>query len=120
MGTIKNLSQAYPSALPALQTSRDAAVQRVMANLDDKDAIAEVAQLNESLGQSAASVARYDSAIIRKSVIEQTATNIEVLAGAGKAAETGQLTKKLFAFDHSETTRKILEQHLARAKGENQ
>lgn len=58
-------------------------------------------------------------ATFRKSVIEQTATNIEVLAGAGKAAETEQLTKKLLAFDNSETTRKILEHHLARAGGEN-
>jgi hypothetical protein len=58
-------------------------------------------------------------AMIRKAVIEQTATNIEVLAGAGKAAEAGQLTKKLLAFDNSETTRKVLEQHLARAAGEN-
>ena len=61
MSAIKNLSRTYPSALTALQALRDAAVQRVMTNLDDKDAIAETAQLNERLGQSAASVALYDS-----------------------------------------------------------
>lgn len=58
-------------------------------------------------------------AMIRKAVIEQTATNIEVLAGAGKAAEAEQLTQKLLAFDNSESTRKVLEQHLARAEGAN-
>jgi RNA polymerase sigma factor (sigma-70 family) len=61
MSVIKNLSRTYPSALAALQELRDAAVQRVMANLDDKEAISEAAQLNERLGQNAASVALYDS-----------------------------------------------------------
>jgi hypothetical protein len=56
-------------------------------------------------------------AMIRKNGIEQTATNIEVLAGAGKAAEAQQLTEKLLAFDNSETTRRAIEQHLARAAG---
>jgi hypothetical protein len=63
--------------------------------------------------------AQLRQAMIRKAVIEQTATNIEVLAGAGKAAEAGELTKKLLAFDNSESTRKILEQHLARAENAN-
>jgi len=58
-------------------------------------------------------------AMIRQSMIGQTATNIEVLAGAGKAVEAEQLTKKLLAFDSSDSTRKILEQHLARAAGES-
>lgn len=57
--------------------------------------------------------------MIRKSVIEQTATNIEVLAGAGKAAEAKQLTEKLLAFDNADTTRQTLEKHLARADGRN-
>jgi hypothetical protein len=57
--------------------------------------------------------------MIRKSVIEQTATNIEVLAGAGKAAEAQQLTRKLIAFDDSQATQTIVKQHLARAEGEN-
>ncbi len=61
MGSIRNLGQTHPPALSALQGLRDAALQRVMANLDDKDAISETAQLNERLGQSAASVALYDS-----------------------------------------------------------
>lgn len=56
---------------------------------------------------------------IRQSIIGQTATNIEVLAGAGKAVEAEQLTKKLLAFDNSDPTRKILEQHLARAGAES-
>lgn len=58
-------------------------------------------------------------ATIRKPVVEQTATNIEILAGAGKAATAEQLTKKLLTFDNPETTRKLLEPHLARAEGEN-
>jgi tetratricopeptide (TPR) repeat protein len=56
-------------------------------------------------------------AMIRKSVIEQSATNIEVLAGAGKASEAEQLTKKLLAFDDSQTTEALVKQHLARAEG---
>ena len=58
-------------------------------------------------------------AMMRKAVIDQTLTNIEVLAGAGKSDETRQLTVKLLAFDNSESTRTRLEQHLARAKGSN-
>jgi len=58
-------------------------------------------------------------AMIRKAVIAQTATDIEVLAGAGKSAETHQLTEKLLAFDPSATTRLLLAPHLARAKGRN-
>ena len=58
-------------------------------------------------------------AMIRKSMIEQSATNIEVLAGAGKAAEAEQLTRKLLAFDDSQTTQALIKQHLARAEGGN-
>ena len=61
MGAIKSLSRSYPAALSALQGLRDAAMQRVMVNLNDRAAISEVAQLNERLGQSATSVALYDS-----------------------------------------------------------
>ncbi len=56
-------------------------------------------------------------ATIRKSVIEQTATNIEVLAGAGKAVEAQQLTAKLLAFDNTLTTQQAIGRHLARAEG---
>ena len=58
-------------------------------------------------------------AMIRKSVIEQSATNIEVLAGAGKASEAEQLTKKLLSFDDSQTTQALIKQHLVRAEGGN-
>jgi hypothetical protein len=58
-------------------------------------------------------------ALIRNGMILQTATNIEVLAGAGRTAEAEQLTKKLLAFDNSDATHTILAQHLARAAGEN-
>ena len=61
MSAIKNLGRTHPAALTALQGLRDAAVRRVMANLDDRDAISEVAQLNERLGQNADSVALHDS-----------------------------------------------------------
>ena len=61
MSAMKHLSRTYPTALLALEKLRDAAVQRVMTNLDDSDAISEVALLNERLGQSTSSVALYDS-----------------------------------------------------------
>lgn len=61
MSAIKDLSRTYPAALIALEKLRDTAVQRVMTNLDDSDAISEVALLNERLGQSTSSVALYDS-----------------------------------------------------------
>jgi hypothetical protein len=61
MGMIVGLGRTYPPALPALQGLRDAALQRVAANLDDQASISEVAQLNERLGQNAASIALYDS-----------------------------------------------------------
>lgn len=61
MSAIKNLSRTYPPAQNSLHELRDAALQRVRANLDDKDAISEAALLNERLGQGAASVALYDS-----------------------------------------------------------
>lgn len=61
MSAIKNLSRTHPPAQNSLHELRDAALQRVRANLDDKDAISEAALLNERLGQGAASVALYDS-----------------------------------------------------------
>ncbi len=57
--------------------------------------------------------------MIRKAMIDQTATNIEVLAGAGRAGEAQQLTEKLLAFDHSAPTRALVDRHRARAEGRN-
>lgn len=57
-------------------------------------------------------------ALIRKRVVEQTATNVEVLAGAGKTAEAQELSKKFLAFDNSPTAQQVPEQHLARAERE--
>lgn len=52
---------------------------------------------------------------MRKAIIEQTLTSIEVLAGAGKTNEARTLTDKLLAFDSQESTRAALRQHLERA-----
>lgn len=54
---------------------------------------------------------------IRRSVIEQTLTSIEVLTGAGKKEDARLLTEKLLAFDNSDATREALRQHVARAGG---
>lgn len=55
--------------------------------------------------------------MVRTSIVDQTLTNIEVLAGAGRADEARQLTEKLLAFDTSLATRARLDEHLARAQG---
>jgi hypothetical protein len=54
-------------------------------------------------------------ASIRKSLIAETLTNIEVLTGAGNFDDARMLTEKLFAFDSSEPTRAQLKEHLERA-----
>ncbi|MBC7366491.1 MAG: hypothetical protein H7343_06695 [Undibacterium sp.] len=53
---------------------------------------------------------------IRESVIEGTLTNIEVLTGAGRVDDARRLTEKLLTFDRSDSTRALLERHVARAR----
>lgn len=60
MSSIKRLGDTYPPAIAALHALRDAALQRVVTNSDDK-AISEVAVLNERLGDSRSSMALHDS-----------------------------------------------------------
>jgi tetratricopeptide (TPR) repeat protein len=52
---------------------------------------------------------------LRKSVINGTVTNIEVLTGAGKLEDARMLTEKLLAFDASDSTRTAIKEHLERA-----
>jgi hypothetical protein len=56
---------------------------------------------------------------IRKSmhdtVVKTTVTNVEVLAGAGDLAHAQALTARLLAYDGSEATKTLLQQHAARA-----
>lgn len=53
--------------------------------------------------------------VVRKSVIEGTLTNIEVLTGAGRADDAQRLTEKLLSFDNSDATRAQLKQRIERA-----
>lgn len=75
----------------------------------------------QMLGQLEAGLKNYPQAPeplqapMRKAIIEQTLTSIEVLTGAGKAHEARALTDKLLAFDNQESTRAALQQHLERA-----
>jgi hypothetical protein len=52
----------------------------------------------------------------RRTVIDETLTNIEVLTGAGKLEEARMLTEKIFAFDGTDATRTALKQHVDRAQ----
>lgn len=54
---------------------------------------------------------------MRKSLVNDTLTNIEVLTGAGQREEARLLTEKLLAFDNTETTQMRLKEHVARAQG---
>ena len=60
MSSIKRLGETYHPANTALHTLRDAALQRVAANFDDRHAISEVAVLNERLGDSRSSMRLHD------------------------------------------------------------
>ncbi len=51
----------------------------------------------------------------REYAVTAAVTNIEVLAGSGDLAHAQTLTARLIAFDGSERTRMLLQQHLARA-----
>ena len=51
----------------------------------------------------------------RTAIIEAVSRNIEALAGAGELADAKTLIGKVLAFDSSETTRSVLQQHLSRA-----
>jgi hypothetical protein len=55
-------------------------------------------------------------ALVRRSVVDGTLANIEVLTGAGLAAEAGSLTEKLLAFDATAATRSALQQRVDRAR----
>jgi tetratricopeptide (TPR) repeat protein len=52
---------------------------------------------------------------LRKTVIDGTVTNIEVLTGAGKLEDARMLTEKLLAFDASDSTRTAIKEHVERA-----
>jgi hypothetical protein len=52
----------------------------------------------------------------RSFTVQGTLTNIEVLAGAGKAEEARTLTEKLLAFDGSDATRAAIQRHMDRAR----
>lgn len=57
-----------------------------------------------------------DPALRRNALASLTATDIEVLTGAGRAAEAKTLTEKLLAMDNSPQTQALLAQHVARAQ----
>jgi RNA polymerase sigma factor (sigma-70 family) len=48
-------------------------------------------------------------------LVTSTAKSIEALAGAGDLDNARKLAERLFAFDHSESTRAMVQQHLERA-----
>jgi len=48
-------------------------------------------------------------------IVEAASRNIEALAGAGELADAKTLIGKVLAFDSSEATRSVLQQHLSRA-----
>ena len=84
------------------------------------------ALIGESFGQmlnlveaGSQQLARLDAplqAMGRRTVIDETLTNIEVLTGAGKLEEARMLTEKIFAFDGTDATRTALKQHVDRAQ----
>jgi RNA polymerase sigma factor (sigma-70 family) len=51
----------------------------------------------------------------RDFVVQKTATDIEILAGAGRLEEARTLGQRVIALDGSEATRALLQRHLARA-----
>ena len=51
----------------------------------------------------------------RRYVATTTARNIEVLAGAGDVAHAQDLAQRLLAFDRSEETMRLINEHAARA-----
>jgi RNA polymerase sigma factor (sigma-70 family) len=53
--------------------------------------------------------------VIRDNAIKSMAKNIEVLAGAGDAANARKLAERLLAYDGSEATKMLLQAHLQRA-----
>lgn len=59
--SIQRLGEKYPPALAALHTLRDAEMQKIAADPNDKQAVFEVGFLNERLGDSRATIALYDS-----------------------------------------------------------
>jgi Zn-dependent protease with chaperone function len=177
MGSFVSLGRSFPPALTALRELRDTATHEFRANLSDIKIGAEVALLNQRLGDGKRTIALYDSiqttstlrrefaaiahdtfvqerrysdvligrsygsmlnalemgqrtaqtfpdersrANFREFIVQQTASDIEVLIGAGKIDEAKILRGKLLAFDGSEATRSVVEIHLERAKQSDQ
>lgn len=56
------------------------------------------------------------AAAFRATLIRKTALNIEALTGAGLISEAKSLTDKLLAYDRSDTTRTLVQQHVVRAQ----
>jgi hypothetical protein len=53
---------------------------------------------------------------IRRAVLDDAGTNIEVLTGAGKLDDAKMLTDKLLAFDNSDAARAAIQRHVERAE----
>jgi RNA polymerase sigma factor (sigma-70 family) len=66
--------------------------------------------IRHSAGQAGQSLAAH-----RGFVVNRTATNIEVLIGAGRIEEARMLSEKLLAYDGSEATREAIRQRVERA-----
>lgn len=72
--------------------------------------------IQERTSRSAdAAVAERSRTAQREYAVRATCRNIEILAGAGKVDSAAALSKRLLAYDGSETTLSLLNQHLARA-----
>jgi hypothetical protein len=56
-----------------------------------------------------------DATFLHDTIVRSTATNIEVLTGAGNLDQARILTAKLLAFDGSDLAREIVNQHVQRA-----
>jgi hypothetical protein len=52
---------------------------------------------------------------LRETVIKNAVRDVEVLAGAGEVANARTMANRLLAYDNSEGTQTLLQQHLARA-----
>ena len=62
-----------------------------------------------------ASLPESATASLRRSVVDRASKNVEVLAGSGDVTHAGALVEKVLAYDSSDATKAVLQQHLIRA-----
>lgn len=116
---------AYFAELPEGDPRRQALGSRLVGSFVEEKRYAEAVEFDDyarQRGMLELSIANFaqvatgeQKEAIRRTIVQATATGVEALAGAGEIQQSRELAWRLLEFDSSEATRRLLQEHAARA-----